>query len=128
MESLAQLILNNEGNGPAYCAVGDIYTILASGEQTGQAYTLLEVCVPPGGGPAPHLHRREDESFYVLEGELEFWIEGRATTIKAGGFVQMPKGTPHAFKNKSNRTARILVLCVPAGFDAFMKAFARPLA
>lgn len=127
MESPAQLIFNTDGNRPAYCAVGDIYTILASGEQTGRAYTLLEVCVPPGGGPPPHLHRREDESFYILEGEMEFWVEGRTTTATAGSFMQMPRGTPHAFKNKTTQTTRMLVLCVPAGFDDFMKAFATPL-
>jgi quercetin dioxygenase-like cupin family protein len=59
------------GKGRAVWVVGDHYTVKCSGEDTGGAFTLIEVLVPPGSGPPPHIHRREDEMFYVLAGEFE---------------------------------------------------------
>jgi len=64
----AQPILLKPGEGPAFSAVGDVYRILAGGAETGEAYTLCEARVLPGGGPPPHIHHREDEAFFVLEG------------------------------------------------------------
>jgi quercetin dioxygenase-like cupin family protein len=122
-----QFIFQASNVGKTYSAVGDAYTILASGEQTGGAYCLVEAVVPPGGGPPPHIHGREDEMFYILEGEITFMTEGKTIIGKAGTFVQLPRGVAHAFKNNSNRPARMLVQCVPAGFDKFMMEFATEL-
>lgn len=123
----SEFILCAAGEGPAYSAVGDVYRILAGGEQTGDAYALLEARVPPGGGPPPHVHRREDEAFYVLEGEMTFFLADKKVTAQPGAFVLVPRGTPHAFKNEGDSPARMLIQVTPAGFDVFLREFARPL-
>jgi quercetin dioxygenase-like cupin family protein len=112
------------GKGKVYSAVGDKYVMLATGEETGGAYALADAVIPPGGGPPPHYHTREEESFYVLEGEITFTVEGRTVVGAPGTFVQIPRGTPHAFKNATPQRARMLILCTPAGFEKFMAEFA----
>jgi hypothetical protein len=83
--------------------------------------------VPPGGGPPPHFHRREDESFFVLEGEITVTVDGQSIAGTAGTFVQIPRQTPHAFKNNSPVPARMLILCSPAGFEQFLAEFGTEL-
>jgi quercetin dioxygenase-like cupin family protein len=113
------------GEGPVFSAVGDVYRILATGEQTGGAYALCEARVLPGGGPPPHVHRREDESFFILEGEITFTLDGRKISAKAGSFLQSPRNLPHAFKNESSAPARMLIFTAPSGFEKFMAEFAQ---
>src|SRR5215204_3116181 len=102
----AALIRHVAGSGKAYSAVGDKYVILATGEQSGGTYCLLEVVVTPGGGPPPHYHTREEESFYVLEGEMTFMANGETIVGKPGTFIQIPRNMPHTFSNKSDQPAR----------------------
>lgn len=123
----AQLIHRIPGTGKTYSAVGDKYVMLATGDETGGAYCLAVATVPPGGGPPPHYHTREEESFYVLEGEVTFMVDGKTVIGTPGTFVQIPRGTPHAFKNQSAAAARMLIQCSPAGFDSFMAEFATEL-
>jgi len=123
----AQLIQLKPGEGPAFSAVGDVYRILAAGEQTGGAYVLSEARVLPGGGPPPHIHHCEDESFFVLEGEITFTLNGKKVTAPAGAFVQGPRGIPHAFKNETSAPARMLILVSPPGFDKFIAEIAQPV-
>ena len=127
MSQPAQLIQAGPGEGPAFSAVGDVYRFLATGEQTGGAYVLSEARVLPGGGPPPHIHHREDEAFFVLEGEIAFTLEGKKVVARAGSFIQGPRGIPHAFKNESNAPARMLILVTPPGFEKFMAEFAHPV-
>jgi len=127
MSNPAQLIHHLPGQGKAYSAVGDKYVFLATGEQTSGAYCLVEATVPPGGGPPPHYHTREEETFYVLEGEITFMVDGKMVTGTPGTFVQVPRGTPHAFKNQSSAPVLMLIQCVPAGFDRFLMEFATEL-
>lgn len=96
---------------------GDTYTFKAVGEDTGGALVLLEALVPPQGGPPPHIHRAEDEWFWLLEGELEFMINRHTFMANAGSFVYVPKDTPHRFKNVSMQTARMLAAFMPAGIE-----------
>jgi quercetin dioxygenase-like cupin family protein len=107
------------GEGKAYWVVGDLYTILASGEDTGGAYALIHALVPPGGGPPPHIHRREDEAFYVLEGELAFQADGRSFTATAGSWVTLARGSLHAFRNTGTAPARALIVVTPAGLERY---------
>jgi quercetin dioxygenase-like cupin family protein len=127
MPADAVLIYHPPGTGKTYSAVGDKYVMLATGEQTGGAYCLADAIVPPGGGPPAHYHTREEESFYVIEGEITFTVDGKTVVGSPGTFVQIPRGTPHAFKNQSSAPARMLIQCVPAGFDRFMAEFATEL-
>ena len=125
MSHPAQLIQVNPGEGPAFSAVGDVYRFLATGEQTGGAYVLSEARVLPGGGPPPHIHHREDEAFFVLEGEITFQLGDKKVVAKPGSFIQGPRGIPHAFKNEGAGPARMLILVTPPGFEKFMGEIAQ---
>ena len=123
----SQFIHMTSVTGKTYSAVGDKYTTLASGDQTGGAYSLMEAVVLPGGGPPPHYHEREEESFYVLDGAITFTVEGRTVEGTVGTFIQIPRGTPHVFKNCSTSPARMLILCSPSGFEQFIAEFGTEL-
>jgi quercetin dioxygenase-like cupin family protein len=127
MSAPALFLHHSAGFGKTYSAVGDKYVMLATGEQTGNTYCLSEATVPPGGGPPAHYHTREEETFYVIEGEITFTVESRTVIGGPGTFVQIPRGMPHAFKNQSSAPVRMLIQCVPAGFDKFMAEFATEL-
>lgn len=109
--------INRPPQGRAIAVVGDVYRFLVTGNETGGKYALFEALVPPGGGPPPHVHSREEEGFYVLEGEITFTVNGERVVAGAGTFANMPIGVPHAFKNESNRPARMLITLVPAGLE-----------
>lgn len=113
---------------PALAAAGDTYRMLVDGRHTGGHFTLIEIRVLPGGGPPPHIHRREDETFYVLEGELQLWLDGRTIDAPAGTCVFAPRGIPHRFTNATTGPTRFLVIASPSGFEDFLKAFATPIA
>src|SRR5690348_9488159 len=91
--------------GRTIAVVGDVYRFLATGEDTNGKYAIWEAIVPPGGGPPPHVHSREEEGFYILEGEITFQIGGERLVATAGTFANMPVGTPHAFMNDSSEPA-----------------------
>jgi quercetin dioxygenase-like cupin family protein len=114
--------------GDAFSAVGDVYRVLASGQQTGGVYSLSEIRVSPNNGPPPHIHSREDESFFVLEGEIEFQVGNEKITARPGTFIQGPRGIAHSFKNNTQLPARILGFVTPAGFENFFNEFAQPVA
>jgi len=78
---------------------------------------MWEAILPPGGGPPPHVHSREEEGFYVLEGEITFTINGEKVVATAGMFANMPVGTPHSFKNESGKPAKMLISVAPAGLE-----------
>ena len=100
---------------------GETVTFKAISTDTDGAYTLIEVIDEPQSGPPLHLHRREDEAFYILEGTFAFVIGDRAMTATAGWFMTAPKGTPHSYKNIGTTPARMLTLFVPAGIENFFE-------
>ena len=106
--------------------LGDIYSILVSGDDTGGRYAWFEAVIGSGNGPPPHRHADEDEAFYILEGSLDFMIAGRATPVCPGTALHVPRGVVHAFKNNSERPARILVQIMPAGFEKLLAAYGQP--
>lgn len=105
---------------------GGIYTILVSGHDTQGRYTLIEMLVPPGGGPPPHRHDFE-EMFTVLEGEIELTFRGDRKVARAGQTVNVPANALHSFKNMSQATARLLCMCAPAGQDEFFLQVGDPV-
>ena len=127
MSNSARIIHLGPGAGPAFSAVGDVYRFLATGEQTGGAYVLSEARVLPGGGPPPHIHHREDEAFFVLEGEITFTLGSQKVVAKAGSFIQGPRGIPHAFRNEGSTPARMLIHVTPPDFEKFMAEIAQPV-
>lgn len=119
--------INTSPMGRTIAVVGDVYRFLATGEQTNGKYAIFEAYVPPGGGPPPHVHTREEEGFYVLEGEITFTIDGKRIVATSGTFANMPAGTPHSFKNESDRPAKMLISVAPAGLEEMFFAVGVPL-
>jgi quercetin dioxygenase-like cupin family protein len=100
--------------------VGNTYTILVSGGDTAGRYSLIDMHVPPGGGPPPHRHDFE-ESFTVLEGEIEATFRGEKFLLRTGQVIQIPANAPHQFRNNSAQPARLLCLCSPAGLEGMFR-------
>jgi quercetin dioxygenase-like cupin family protein len=113
------LFIQPADDGPVYSIVGDVYRIVASGEQTGGAFALIDALVPPGGGPPPHWHTREDESFFVLEGMVTFTVDGLPNEAGPGTFVHVKKEVRHSFRNNTDRPARMLIHVAPAGLERY---------
>lgn len=111
---------NEDGNLPHIGLVGDTYTILLSGKDTDGQYCLIDMHVPPGGGPPPHRHDFE-ESFTVLEGEIETVFRGKKGVVRAGETVEIPANAPHQFHNGSDKPVRLLCICSPAGQEEFFE-------
>ncbi len=109
------------GSGPMYWGPGDLYTFLVTGDESGGAYFAMEALVPPGGGPPPHIHRHEDETFYVLEGTCDFRLGDEWVAAGVGDFVQVPRGTVHCFRNRGVATARLILTFTPAGIERFFE-------
>ena len=112
---------------PHLGVVGDTYTILVSGQDTAGRYTLIDMHVPPGGGPPPHRHDFE-EMFTILDGEIELTFRGVTAVARAGETVNVPANAPHVFRNAGEHPARLLCLCSPAGQEEFFRAVGVPLA
>ena len=123
----ARLVQVSPNGGAAFSLVGDVYRILADGKQTGGVYTPVESRILPGGGPPLHIHRREDEAFYVLEGEIAFQVGDQKISASAGTFLQAPRNIPHTYKNEGKSPVRMLVFIMPPGFENFVKEVAKPL-
>jgi quercetin dioxygenase-like cupin family protein len=109
------------GTGATYVGPGDVYQFLVTGAETGGAYFAMEAIVAPGGGPPPHIHRYEDETFYVIEGDVEFLLGDRIVAGGAGDFVNVPRGTVHRFHNAGSARARLIVTFAPAGIEKFFE-------
>ena len=121
-------VINTPPTGRTIAVVGDVYRFLATGDDTNGKYALFEALVGPGGGPPPHVHSREEEGFYVLEGEVTFTVNGERVVATAGTFANMPVGTPHSFTNEGSRPARMLISVAPAGLENMFFEFGVPLA
>jgi len=107
--------------------VGDTYTILVTGEDTAGKYTLIDMHVPPGGGPPPHRHDFE-EMFTVLDGEVLVTFRGETLVARAGETINVPANAPHAFTNAGDAPSRLLCLCAPAGQEQFFTLVGQPVA
>jgi quercetin dioxygenase-like cupin family protein len=114
------------GEGERIWIVGDTMTLLATGDSTGGSLVLLENLTAPGGGPPPHIHTREDEFWYVLEGTFEIRIGDEVHALEPGGFAYAPRGTVHNFRNTAATPGRILVGFTPGGMEGFFRDSGRP--
>jgi quercetin dioxygenase-like cupin family protein len=94
---------------------GELVMCKITSYQTGGAYSLFEVVTQSGSGPTAHVHHREDEAFYVLEGEYEFLAEGRTIQAGAGSVIYVPKGNLHAHNTVGEGIGRMLVSQTPGG-------------
>ncbi|HEY7178804.1 MAG TPA: quercetin 2,3-dioxygenase [Gaiella sp.] len=116
-----ELLHRPSETGRAFWGPGDHYTFLVTGEETGGAYFVMQALVPPGGGPAPHVHTREDETFYLLDGQVEFLLGEETIVAGPGDFVNVPRGAVHRFQNTGTETARLLLTFTPAGIDRWFE-------
>jgi quercetin dioxygenase-like cupin family protein len=114
------------GEGDRIWIVGDTMTFKATGESTGGSLLLIENLTAPGGGPPPHIHTREDEFFYVLDGTFEIRIGDEVHAVGPGGFAHVGRGTVHNFRNTAETPSRILVGFTPAGIEGFFRESGRP--
>ena len=104
--------------------LGDEVTFKVRGDQTGGTMTAFETVVPPGEGPPLHTHGGEEETLYVIEGDVRFKLGGELLPAPPGSFVFVPRGTPHAFQNVGDRPARLMIHFTPAGMERFFDGFA----
>jgi quercetin dioxygenase-like cupin family protein len=116
-DGVRQLTLANPADQrlPHIAVVGDTYTFLVRGDDTGGRYELIDMVIPPDGGPPLHRH------------DFEETIRGAASKAKAGETVNVPALAPHRFHNPTNRAVRLLCLAAPAGLEAYFAEFGDPL-
>ncbi|WP_162600670.1 cupin domain-containing protein [Paraburkholderia sp. C35] len=94
--------------------------LLVSGDQTGNAYCMLELFSPAGRASPMHRHQHEDETLHMLDGELEVIVDGAPQCLRPGSMLVLPRGTEHQIINRTGQTAHYLVICTPAGFERFV--------
>ena len=113
------------GEGERLWIVGDTMRFMATGDGTGGSLVLLENLTAPGGGPPPHIHTREDEFFYILDGTFEIRVGDEVHALGPGGFAYVPRGTVHNFRNTAQTASRILVGFTPGGMEGFFRESGR---
>jgi mannose-6-phosphate isomerase-like protein (cupin superfamily) len=109
---------NKNESLPHIGLVGDTYTILLTGADTAGRFCLIDMYIPPGGGPPPHRHDFE-ETFIILEGEIEATFRDAKSAVRAGETINIPANAPHQFRNSSAKPVRLLCICSPAGQENF---------
>jgi quercetin dioxygenase-like cupin family protein len=112
---------------PHIGVVGDTYTITVTGDDTNGRFCVIDMHIPPGGGPPPHRHDFE-ETFILLEGAMEATFRGKVSTVRAGETVTIPSNAPHKFHNASSTPVRLLCICSPAGQENFFQQVGVPVA
>src|SRR5215212_5466994 len=122
---MADPVLEAAGQGGTVAnPLGGEVVFKVRGEQSGGRLTAFETLVPPGEGPPLHTHAHEDESLYVVEGEVRFALGDYVNAASAGSYAFVPRGTPHTFQNVGARPARLLIHFTPSGMERFFEAFA----
>lgn len=111
---------------PHISIVGDTYTILLSGEDTAGKMCLIDMYVPPGGGPGSHRHDFE-ETFAITKGEIDLTVRGEPISAEAGETIHIPANAPHMFTNTTDRSARMFCICEPAGQEEFFLSAGVPV-
>ena len=110
-----------QGQGDKIKVRGGWLSFLALGEQTGGAYALNETANDPATGVRLHVHEREDETWFVLEGEYTFEVGGQTFRAGPGDYVFGPRNVPHSYANRTEAVARALIMVTPAGFEGFWR-------
>lgn len=115
--------------GPSISVVGDTYRIVIGSEQTNGAYALIDMLIPPEGGPPPHSHATYQEAFYIIDGEIEVITKEKKYSATKGSYVNIPfNGPVHKFTNRTDKTAHILCLTTPAGMEKMFEEIGKPVA
>jgi|GEM_PF-503872 len=117
----AALLIHPQTEGATVSMTNEKYTFIATGKDTGGAYSLMEVVIGTNSGPPMHTHPKIEESFEVLEGNLTFKSDGKTIQASPGTYVNIPRGSVHAFHNDGDTPAKIRTLVVPAGIEDYFK-------
>lgn len=121
------LISPEDKDVPHIGMVGNTYTTLLASKDTAGKYCVIDMQIPPGGGPPPHRHDFE-ETFIILEGEIDATFRGVNSLARAGQTLHIPANAPHQFRNHTEKPARLLCICAPAGQEEFFAKVAVPVA
>jgi quercetin dioxygenase-like cupin family protein len=124
-DAASRTFAHDPGEGEAWWWFGLLATIKATGEQTGGRYTLVEILAPDGYEGVLHVHHFEDEGFYILEGEMTFYVGEQTIKARPGSFLFGPKDVPHAFTVDSG-PAKLLFVLSPAGFEGLIREMGEP--
>jgi quercetin dioxygenase-like cupin family protein len=119
-----ELYALHRDEGQAVWFLDTLTLVKATGEQTGGAFGLLEQVLPAGSGSPYHVHHAEDETFYLLEGEVTFISGGHLVKATAGSYIFLPRDIPHGFR--VDAPSRLLILATPAGFEQFVIEASKP--
>ena len=114
------------GGGHSFWVFGDVDDIKAEAKDTNGEMTFVETLVPPHSGPPLHIHTRESESIYVLDGLIRVIANGLDFHLEPGGFVHMPKNSIHRFENAHHGHSRILLILLPSGIEGYFKELGTP--
>jgi mannose-6-phosphate isomerase-like protein (cupin superfamily) len=124
-DGASRTFAHDSGEGEAWWWYGLLATIKATEEQTGGQYALVEILAPDGYESVLHVHHQEDEGFYILEGEMTFYVGDQTIKARPGSFLFGPKDVPHAFRVDSG-PARLLFVLSPAGFEGLIRELGEP--
>jgi quercetin dioxygenase-like cupin family protein len=115
--------------GPSLSVLGDTYRIVVGGEQTDGTYALIDMLIPPKGGPIPHSHATFQEAFYILDGEIKVITKEKVYTASKGSYVNIPfNGPVHKFTTETDKVAHFLCFTTPAGMDKMFQEIGKPVA
>ncbi len=118
-------ILTDAGGGPTFTMLGTTMRMIATAAGTGGRFTVLEQVTPAGWGPPRHIHSREDEIFYILEGTYELHVGDERRTVSAGASAILPRNVPHGFRNVASTPSRLLSVITPGGLEEYFLAVAK---
>jgi mannose-6-phosphate isomerase-like protein (cupin superfamily) len=118
-------ILTDAGSGHTFTMLGTTMRLIAAATATGGQFTVLEQVSPPGWGPPRHIHSREDEIFYILEGSYELHVGNERRTVSAGASAILPRSVPHGFRNVASTPSRLLSIVAPGGLEEYFLAVAK---
>lgn len=111
------------GKGPMYWGPGDRVSFLVTGAESNGGCFIAEGMLAPGGGPPPHFHHVESESFFILEGAATFTADGKTIYAKQGDFIHIPRGVVHSIKNEGTTPTRAVIIITPAGPTGMQQFF-----
>jgi quercetin dioxygenase-like cupin family protein len=118
-------ILTDAGSGHTFRMLGTTMRLIAAATATGGQFTVLEQVTPPGWGPPRHIHSREEEIFYILEGTYELHVGEERRTASAGASAILPRNVPHGFRNVASTPSRLLSIITPGGLEEYFLAVAK---
>lgn len=114
------------GQGQCFWLMGDFYAIKTTSAQTDNAYSITEIESFPGNGPPPHIHHKEDECFYIVEGAFTVILADRVFDVADGDYIRIPRGTPHTFKNVGAIPGKMVVMLSPGGLECMWAELGQP--